>query len=90
MLEKCILVRFSKRTGKIDTTMEGWGNAMMRLWALQNTTPTKECLIFTKESGQILYRVVGIKNGFPRVDDSTDGALGFIQDYCPGLLEVIV
>lgn len=68
--------------------MDGLGNAMMRLWALQNTPQSKECLIFSMESGQILYRVVGGKD-FPRVDDATHGELGHINDYCEGLLEVL-
>ena len=32
------LIRFSKKTGKIDTTMTAIGRGMIQMWALQNTT----------------------------------------------------
>lgn len=88
-LEQCMLVRFSKKTGKIDTTLECVGNAMLRLWALQNTEPSKECLIFSRVTGKILYRVVGRKDNFPRMDESTKGDLGNISDYCEDFLDVL-
>ena len=39
------LIRFSKKTGKIDMTMTGMGSAMMQLWALKNTTKSKVTVI---------------------------------------------
>ena len=61
-----ILFRCSKRTGKIDTTMTGLGSALMRLWALQNTTSSKECLIFIRDTGELVFHIEGTKSNFPR------------------------
>lgn len=61
-----VLFRCSKKTGKIDMTMTGIGSALMRLWALQNTTPSKECLIFIRETGELVFHIVGNKvSNFP-------------------------
>ena len=86
MLQKHILVRYSKKTGKIDTTMEGLGNAMMRLWAMNNTTSSKEVLIFNKETGEVVFHTIGKKNDFPTIEDKD---LGHINEYCEGLLEAL-
>ena len=88
-LEQSVLVRFSKKTGKIDTTLEGIGNAMMKLWALQNTPKTKECLIFSKVSGDVIAHCVGDESGFPKFFDGNKDDLGNIEDYCEGLLEAV-
>ena len=37
------LIRFSKKTGKVDTSMTAIGKGVIQLWALQNTTKTKAC-----------------------------------------------
>jgi hypothetical protein len=75
------LVRFARKSGKIDTTMEGIGSGMLRLWALQNTTKTKDTIICEKETGNVCWYFEGTGD-FPKVDDKD---LGHIDDYCPGL-----
>lgn len=84
-INKHFLVRFSKKTGKIDTTIEGLGTALLKLWALNNTTPTKECLILNCY-GQVLFHTVGKKNDFPDVLEPENE---HINEYCEGLLEVL-
>lgn len=85
-LKMYCLVRFSRKSGKIDTTLEGLGSGLLRLWALQNTTKTKDTIIFEKDTGNVCWYYEGNASGFPKVDD-TD--LGHIDDYCPGMLAAV-
>lgn len=62
-----VLFRYSKKTGEIDTTMTGIGSAMMQMWALQNTTKTKGCMIFERETGKLVFATYGTEDGFPKV-----------------------
>lgn len=84
-IRKYALVRFSKKTGKIDTTLTALGNAMLRLWAMQNTTSSKQCLIFCVEDGRVIFKSDGKKDDFPTITWEED--LGYIDEYCDGLLE---
>lgn len=67
-----VLFRCSKKTGKVDTTVTGLGTAMMRMWALQNTTPSKQCLIFERESGRLVFHIEGNKDSLPSIVKYTD------------------
>lgn len=61
-----VLFRGSKRTGKVDTVMTGLGSALMRLWAIQNTPSSKECLIFLRDTGELVFHIEGNKeSNFP-------------------------
>jgi hypothetical protein len=61
-----VLFRCSKRTGKVDTVMTGLGSALMRLWALENTTSSKECFIFVRDTGELVFHIAGNKeSNFP-------------------------
>lgn len=84
-LTPCALVRYSKKTGKIDMTLTGLGFAMLDLWGLQNTTKTKECLVFTRDTGLLLSHYIGRSNSMPEVEWPENDEN--INDYCPGLLE---
>lgn len=66
------LVRFSSKTGKVDTCMNSMGTAMLSLWALQNTTKTKTCLVFDLEDGKVMEEYKGSADGFPKVRKSLD------------------
>ena len=61
-----VLFRFSKKTGKIDTTMTAMGIALLKMWALQNTTKTKNTYIFDRESGKCAFAVQGA-DFFPKI-----------------------
>lgn len=61
------LIRCSRKTGKIDTTMEGLGRGLLQMWALQNTTKTKNTVIFEFDSGRISSLYEGDESGFPKV-----------------------
>lgn len=62
-----VLFRYSQKTGKIDTTMTAIGKAQMQLWALQNTTKTKGCLICERDTGKVVFTALGTKDGFPKI-----------------------
>lgn len=66
------LVRFSKKTGKIDTTMTALGRGVIQLWALQNTTKTKACVIVDIDERSIFAEYVGTAAGFPEVRKSAE------------------
>lgn len=91
-LEVHVLFRGSKKTGKVDTVMTGIGTVLMKLWALQNTTSSKESLIFHRDSGKLVYHVEGNKkNGFPAVVKYTEEIscedFGFPLEYLQAITD---
>lgn len=62
------LVRFSSKTGKVDTCINSMGTAMLSLWALQKTTKSKTTLIFDLEDGKVIEEYRGSADGFPKVN----------------------
>ena len=66
-MEIYVMFRCNKKSGKIDTTMTGMGNAMMQMWALNHTPKTKMCMIFERESGKLVFATYGTDGGFPKV-----------------------
>ena len=62
-----VLMRFSKKTGVADKVMTALGTGMLQMWALQNTTKTKLCLIFERDTGKLVSATVGTPDGFPKV-----------------------
>ena len=87
-LKTYCLVRFARRSGKIDATLEGLGSGMLRMWALQNTTKTKDTIIFEKDTGIVCWYYEGTGE-FPKIMDYEKENLGNIEDYCQGLLEAV-
>lgn len=77
------LVRFSKKTGKIDKSLTGLGSALLQLWALQNTTPGKACLLFDLTTGKPVKEFLGDRSGFPKmINDPAE----FHFDFPPELI----
>ena len=83
-MEKFMLVEFTRKTGKITKTLEGYGQALLKLYALQNLTKTRDAILFNKETGEVITYFEG-NGSFPKV---IDGNGENIEDYCEGLLEV--
>lgn len=73
-----VLFRFSKKTGRIDTTMTGVTSALMQMWALQNTTKSKMTLIFNRETGHCIFSATGTASGLPEIEK---GDLGSCEEY---------
>ena len=72
-----VLFRFSQKTGKIDTTMTSLGKGMLEMWALNNTTKTKGCIVVERDSGEVVFTTRGTGN-FPKVEK---GHLGNIEKF---------
>ena len=66
------LVRFSKKTGKIDTSMTALGKGLIQLWALQNTTKTKATVIIDIDERSIVSEYIGTADGFPKIHENPD------------------
>ena len=80
-----VLIRFSRKSGKIDKSMEGL-EGLLTIWALSNTTATKDTIIFDKETGEVVFYAEGTRT-FPKVLDLEEN--DSIEMYCPGLLEAV-
>lgn len=73
-----VLFRFSKKTGRVDTTMTGITSSLMQIWALQNTTKSKMTLIFNRETGRCIFSATGTASNLPKVEK---GDLGSCEEY---------
>ena len=88
-LKHHILVRFGKKSGKINKVLEGNGCAMLKLWALQNCTKSSNIVIFEKESGNIIYCCEGNGIGHTPTVIEDKGQFSNIEELAPGLLAVV-
>ena len=60
-------VMFNKNSGKVvKVATNEYGSAMLKLWALQNTTKTRACVVVDTNERQILSVCIG-SEGFPEV-----------------------
>ena len=59
------LVRFNKKSGKIDMTMTALGKGVIQMWALQNTPKTKACVIVDIDEHKVVSEYIGTADGFP-------------------------
>lgn len=66
------LVRFSKKTGKVDTTMTALGNGLIQMWAIQNTTKTKACVLVDIDEHRAVAEYIGTVDGFPEIRKDPD------------------
>ena len=66
-LHKYGLIRFNKKTGKIDTTMTALGRGMIQLWALQNTMENKATVIVDIDERKAFAEYIGTEDGFPEI-----------------------
>ena len=76
-----VLFRASKKSGKVDTTITALGFAQLEWWALNNTTPSKFCLVIERDTGKVVYATEGTKDGFPKVRDSRKCTIGRCDDF---------
>lgn len=77
-LEVNVLIRASKKTGKVDKVITGLGAGLLKMWALNNTTKTKRTLIFVRDTGDCIFCAEGKENDFPNIIDND---LGNCEDY---------
>lgn len=66
-----VMLRSSKKTGRVDKCITGITKGMMQLWAMQNTTKTKRTLIFDRNTGDCIMHVEGNADGLPIINKYT-------------------
>lgn len=72
-----VLFRYSKITGKIDRTLTAINLPLLKLYAMQNTTKTKNVIIIERNTGNVLFMVEGAEN-YPVI---VKGNLGNCTEY---------
>lgn len=87
-IEPHVLIKFSKKTGRVLKVLEANGSALLKLWALQNCSKSTNVVIFIKKSGKIIYCAEGTDSGMPHIIKD-EGQFGNIEDLVPGLLAVV-
>lgn len=70
-----VMFRFRKSTGKIDKTLTANVSALMKIWAMNNTTSTKETVIVDCDDGEVIFRASGKKNDFPDIENPETGSI---------------
>ena len=87
-LKRYFLVRFNRKSGKIDTTLTGLGNGMLQMWALQNTqAKTKDTIIFDEDG--LTHSYYEGTGDFPNITKYKLGEQPHIDTFCQGLLEAV-
>ena len=81
------LVRFSQKTGKIDKSMTAIGCGMIQLWALQNTTKTKACVVIDLDERKTLREYIGTADGFPKIHSKE---ADFVYDLPDELIDALI
>lgn len=87
-LEPYVLIKFSKKSGRILKVLEANGSALLKLWALQNCTKSTNVVIFVKKSGKITYYAEGTDSGMPHILEDK-GQFGNIEELAPGILAAV-
>ena len=84
--EEYCLIKFHKKTGKIDTTLEAVGYEQLKKWAIKAIPKTKDSIIFNKSTGEIVFCISGSSDGgkLYTFEHSAN-----IEDFCYGLLATI-
>ena len=68
MTAKYCLLRYSQKTGKVDTTITCISSALLQFRALDSTPKTKETVIVNLDTEEIIFTATGTANGFPVID----------------------
>lgn len=79
-------VLFNRKNGKIvKTLVDDHGSALLKMFAMNNVSATRDYVVFNAESGVIVGYFEGKKNDLPNICHDMEGK--HIQDLCEGLLE---
>lgn len=83
-LEQHYLVQFKESTGEIVQTLSGIGNAMLKLWAIQNPRKGCETIVFRLRDGKVVFYLE--KDGNIHMGKDLPDGENNIEDYCEGIL----
>lgn len=72
-----VLFRYSKKTGKIDRTLTAINLPLLKLYAMENTTKTKNSIVIERDTGKVLFVVEGTQE-WPVI---VKGDLGNCAEY---------
>lgn len=70
-----VLLRASKKTGKVNKCMTGITPALMKMWGLQNTRKNDITLIIERDTGRIIEVFTGTPDGYPKRENIKDNAM---------------
>ena len=80
-------VLFNRKSGKIVKTIEAFSSAMLKMYGLNNTSPSRDYLIFDGDTGIVNFYCEGKKDDFPNICSDMEGK--HIDDFCNGLMDAI-
>ncbi len=80
-------VLFQRKSGKIVKCIESCSSAMLKMYALNNTSPTRDFVVFDGATGEISFYCEGKKNDFPTICRDMEGKN--IDELCAGLREAM-
>lgn len=61
-----VLLRASKKTGKVNKCMTGITPALMKMWGMQHTRKNDITLIIERDTGRIIEVFTGTPDGYPK------------------------
>lgn len=77
-----VLFRFDKKSGSIDTLLTAMGKALLQMWAVQNTPSNKCSMVVERDTGNIVFQVLGKKGAGQSIQKSNaNGDMGSIVSY---------
>ena len=74
---------FYRNTGKITRSLDSDEVEPLISYAKETTPKTKDSIVFSKKTGEVILYFTGT------TQTEEKGNLGYIDDYCPGLLEAV-
>ncbi len=66
-MEIYVLIQSNKKSGKVVNVVTAMGKAMLKMWALKNTSKTRQTFIFERNSGKMVFACNGSADGFPTI-----------------------
>ena len=81
-------VLFNRKSGKIIKTIESFSESLLKMYALNGTSPSRDFLIFDGDTGIVSFYCEGKKNDFPNICEDMVGK--HINDFCDGLMDAIM
>ena len=68
-----VLFIFSRKSGKVVKCIEGISSALLRLYALNSTSATRDSVIVNKDDNTIDFYCEGKKNDMPTICKEMEG-----------------
>lgn len=80
-------ILFTRKSGRVVKMLEqGFGDAMLKLWAMNNTSSSRDCIIFD-EQGIVTAYFEGKKDDLPNICKDVVGTS--VEDFGFDLKEIL-